>query len=259
MRFSFLFGSALLLGSIGLAPACHAQNTVQEPIARKAYLATSNRVYALMGAALPSYKALNDDLSYDRSPYSRLGPGSFLVGLGYERGFGNLGVGVEWRGGVRSHAADSSGAYVQLLTSTVSLLGRYRLLVLPRSVLSVVAGPSYSVLDLTLRAPGSGTGTGVVQGRYDKRRLFQRQGLASVGLQLDKHIPWNRHIDPQACGDARQLTIGIRVQYDLPFSYGDWRTERALFRESDRVATSPHFNPLGLSGALIIGGLFARY
>ncbi len=245
-------------------PAAHAQvrSDLSDPIAQKAYTARYDRVYVLAGAALPNYDKLNDALR--PTPFPTLNPGAFVGGVGYGQGFGPLGLRLEYRWAARSHTSDSTRAYSIFRSHTLSLLASYHLLVTSRYALSVLAGPSYTAIDLTLKNPDPVRGTGgtfesQIRASADKRRLYQSQAMLSAGVQLDRHFTWSRRNDVQACGRARQITVGLRVQYDYRVKAYRWRTERPLFHKPNRLTVDPIVNPLGASATLVVGGLFNRY
>jgi hypothetical protein len=255
-----LVSAALLLN--GLSAQAQVRSDLSDPIAQKAYSARYDRVYALAGAALPNYKKLNDVLEPTRFP--TLNSGAFVAGVGYGQGFGPISLSLEYRWSIRSHNSDSTNAYSVLRSHTISLLAGYHLLVTNRYVLSVLAGPSYSLVDLTLKEPDplnspAGTFTAQLRAPGDKRRLYQTQFLLGAGLQLDRHFVWTRRNDVQACGRARQINVGLRVQYDYNAKSYNWRTERPLFRKPNRLTADPTLNPLGASATLVVGGLFNRY
>ena len=220
-----------------------------------------DRVYLLGGAASAAYGDLNDRLP---AAYPRLRTGALLLGAGYGQGFGPFGASVEYRWGIRSNQDDSTRAYTSLRSHSLSLLFSYHLAVRGVYAVSVFAGPTYSVIDLTLRDKeprrslvGSFDATTATGG--DRRRLYQNVGLLGAGFQVDRHLAWGRRNDVQACGRARQLTVGLRAQFDYRLKSGQWRTERPLFRTPRRLGVEPDINPLAFSAALVVGGLFSRY
>ena len=257
----------LLLGLTLLAAGSRAwaQPSNADAIARKAYSARYDRAYLLGGFAYPNYKELNDQLSYVGG-FPKLKPGALLIGFGYGQGFGSIGLALEWRMAVRANDVDSSDAYTNLLTNSLSLLGRYNLFVTNRSTLSVMFGPSYNRLNLTFKEPialfsvPSSFGAQIVAGG-NKRKLFQSQFGLSAGLQWERHFSWLRRNDVQACGRARQITVGLRAQYDYVAKTYRWHTENPNVRRSTKLDPNrkPFINPVGLSGTLVVGGLFNRY
>ena len=248
-----------------LAPPVRAQiasPTSADAIARKAYAARHDRFYALAGAAGGSYAPLNDFLRGTRFPGLRRG--AFVAGVGYGQGWGAVGVQAEYRWGIRSHALDSSRAYTSLRSHSVSLLGSYRLMMRGSYVLSALVGPTYTVVDLTLREPDPravavSSFAARLNNPGDRRRLYQGMALLSGGLQLDRHFQWGRRNDVQACGRARQLSVGLRAQFDYHLKSGKWRTERPLFRRPTYLGVAPEFNPLGFSATVVVAGMFSRY
>ncbi len=256
----FLFFLALTL--LVATPRAWAQSENADAIARKAYSAHYDRVYLLGGAALPNYTKLNNQFTATEFP--KLKPGAALFGIGYGQGAGSFGVAVELRLLARANDYDSSRAYTNLLTSSVGLLGRYNVLVGNRYTVSVLAGPTYNRLNLTLKEADPRKGSpsvfdGQVSAGGNKRKLYQSQFGVSAGVQLERHFTWLRRNDVQACGRARQIIVGMRVQYDYAVRAYRWHTERPLFRPSTKLERNPTINPIGLSATLVVGGLFNRY
>ncbi|MBC7446676.1 MAG: hypothetical protein H7330_01280 [Hymenobacteraceae bacterium] len=258
--FVLTFGLALLAA----APRAWGQSTNADAIARKAYSARHDRVYFLGGGALPNYTKLNDRLAGTNFP--KLKPGAVMFGAGYGQGSGSFALALEWRLLVRANDLDSSKAYTNLLTNTIGLMGRYNLLVTDRYTVSVLAGPTYNRLNLTLKEPPARKGESAafdaqVQSGGNKRKLYQSQFGFGGGVQLERHFEWLRRNDVQACGRARQITAGLRLQYDYIIKDYRWHTERPLFRPNfnTKLERKPSINPVGLSASLVVGGIFNRY
>lgn len=259
MRYLFSFLNLLLLGSTlpGLA-----QTASSDAIAAKAYAARADHFYLMAGAALPNYSKLNDLLG--PTAYPSLRRGALVYGAGYGQSWGRFGLQLEWRFAVRSNEADSTKAYTNLTSSTWSLLARYHLLVSRVYALSAFIGPSYSTLSLGFKDPDPDQGastsvTGRLRSHGDKHQFYQGQLLGSLGAQFDRHFSWGRRNDLQACGRARQITVGLRLQYDYRLRHGRWRTERAIYRRAVRLEDEPLISPLGGSATLVVGGLFNRF
>ncbi len=251
-----------LAGCLLATTAAHAQ-AATDAIARKAYAARHDRVYALGGWAMPDYSGLNTRLEATKR-FPALGSGALMVGVGYGQGFGPVGIALEWRVSVRAQDIASTEAYTNLLTNTFGLVGRYNVLVGSAYTVSVVAGPTYSRLNLTLKEPRAPNTTPTTFDSQliaggDKRKLYQSQFGVAVGVQLERHFAWGRRNDIQACGRARQITVGARVMYDHRVKSYRWHTERPLFRPDTRLEAKPEINPVGFSAALMVSGLFSRY
>jgi hypothetical protein len=259
-RVSRVFGRMLLMLAWLMAPALRAQPNEPDAIARKAYASRHDRVYVLAGGASSQYDDLNRRLP---ARFPGLQNGALVFGAGYGQGKGPLDVLLEYRWGLRTRQDDSSLAYTALRSHSLSLNVSYHLFVTGPYTVSVLAGPSLTVADLTLRerlrAGSAGNFTSAATPAGDRRRLYQTMLLGGVGAQIDRHFSWGRRNDVQACGRARQFTVGLRVQFDAPLKSWQWRTERPLFRRPQRLGADPQFNPLAGSATLVVGGLFSRY
>lgn len=256
----FLFGLAILAAG----PKAWAQAGSADAIARKAYSARHDRAYVLFGGAAPDYRELNKFLEKSEKGFPKLKPGALMFGAGYGQGAGSLGVVLEWRLTVRANDVDSSFAYSNLLTNTFSLVGRYNVLVTNRYTAAVMLGPTYSRLNLTMKEaqPNNLVPSSFIaqlNAGGDKRKLYQSQLGATVGIQVDRHFAWLRRNDVQACGRARQVIVGLRLQFDYDVKHYRWHTENPLFRPNTKVEREPKVGPVGFSAALVFGGLLNRY
>ena len=265
--FSSFFRTSLT-GLAGLAASlinfgAAAQAPNADAIAQKAYAARHDRVYLLGGAAMPDYTKLNEALERSRA-FPTLRAGAFMLGAGYGQGFSSYGLALEYRLTVRANDTDSTRAYTSLTTNTFGLMARYNLFVTRAYTFALLAGPVYNRLSLTLKEgvpPGTSpitTFESQLRGG-NKRKLYQSQFGVSLGGQLERHFMWSRRNDVQACGRARQITVGGRIQADFVTKYYRWHTEQPVFRSSTKLGYDPKTNPVRFSAALVVGGIFSRY